>query len=140
MFATLPRFQYDPEKGRFRDYLFRAARNAIARHMGRAGRPTGSADALDGLADSDSPERSAWQSAWESEWMNHHYRLALATVRTTFEPASVAIFERCLKGDSVRDIASSCNLSEQAVHKVKQRIRDRMRDLVADQIRDEEEA
>jgi hypothetical protein len=30
-------------------------------------------------------------------------------------------------------------MSEQAVHKVKQRIRDRMRDLVAEQIRDEEE-
>jgi len=136
-------FEYDPQRGRFRDYLFRCVRNAITRHAIRqkslagagVARPSEPADGL--LTEIAAPDSNE-ASSWENEWMDHHYRLALATVRLTFEPVSVEAFERCLRGDSIRDIADSMAMTEQGVHKIKQRIRDRMQALIAEQIRDED--
>lgn len=137
LFTAVGRFEYDRSRGRFRDYLFRVVRNAISRHAGKR-RPTGDDGRLSELVEARGEDGDGWSQAWEREWEDHHFRLALATVRRTFEPESVAIFERCLRGDAVRDIAADQKTSEQAVHKVKQRIRDRMKELITAQVRDEE--
>lgn len=134
---SLPAFRYDPAKGRFRDYLFRCARNAISEW---AARPKIAGGALDPLvervaADEPSPAEAA---DWEREWVAHHYRLAMETVRRTFEARSVEIFDRSVAGEGVASLAASFGMSEQAVHKVRQRIKARMEDLIAEQIREEE--
>jgi RNA polymerase sigma-70 factor (ECF subfamily) len=134
LLSAFPKFEYDPTKGRFRDYLFRCTRNAILRQKRGNARPREASNALDDLQPP-APETTA---LWEEEWISHHYRIAFATIRATFDPTSVRAFEEVLRGTSVREVAEACGLSEQAVHKVKQRIRDRMRALVAAQIRDEE--
>jgi RNA polymerase sigma-70 factor (ECF subfamily) len=134
LFGSLRRFEYDRSRGRFRDYLFRCTRNAIARQAGKRG-PTPAGDELMDQVEAADPGEV---EAWDREWEDHHYRLAMASIRRSFEPASVAIFERCLRGDAIRDIAADASMSEPAVHKVKQRIRDRMRELIAEQVRDEE--
>jgi DNA-directed RNA polymerase specialized sigma24 family protein len=76
---------------------------------------------------------------WEKEWADHHYRLAMGTVRATFEDRSVQVFDRLLAGDSVRDAAQAFGTSEQAVRKIKQRIRNRLRELIDQQVRDEDQ-
>jgi RNA polymerase sigma factor (sigma-70 family) len=134
LFGSLRRFEYNRSRGRFRDYLFRCTRNAIARQAGkREALPVG--DELMDQVEATDPGEVA---AWDREWEDHHYRLAMASIRRSFDPSSVAVFERCLRGDAIRDIAAETSMSEQAVHKVKQRIRDRMRELIAEQVRDEE--
>jgi RNA polymerase sigma factor (sigma-70 family) len=125
-------FQYDPSRGRFRDYLFRCARNAISQV---ARRPNVRAAALD---DHDGSVPSGEAAAWEREWVAHHYRLALATVRETFDARSVELFEKNVAGMSVASIAREYEMSEQAVHKVRQRIRARMEELVAQQVAEED--
>jgi RNA polymerase sigma factor (sigma-70 family) len=134
LFTSLRQFEYDRSRGRFRDYLFRCIRNAIARDSGRR-RPNAPGDEL--LNQMEAPDASEL-AVWEREWEDHHFRLALTTIRRSFEPASVSIFERCLRGDAIRDIAAETSMSEAAVHKVKQRIRDRMKEIIAEQVRDEE--
>ena len=37
----------------------------------------------------------------EQEWQDHHYRLAMRTIETTFDRRSVQIFARLLAGVSV---------------------------------------
>ncbi len=134
-------FELDPTRGRFRDYLFRATRHEIARLRTRAARPAGPAaaaslDALGGAADAAHDEET--RALFESEWMDQHFRVAFAEIRRTFAGESVAIFERLLRGDGVATVAAAFATSEQAVHKVKQRIRNRMQELVAAQIAEEE--
>jgi predicted ATPase with chaperone activity len=63
--------------------------------------------------------------------MHHHLRLGMRRIRQTYEPRSVQIFERLLEGDSVRHVAKSFGTSEQAVHKVKQRIRNMLKRVIA---------
>lgn len=141
---ALPGFIYDPQRGRFRDYLFRCTDHAIARWA--ASRPKVVSGALgdaeagvrpDGTTDDTGGES---RRLWEEEWVGHHYRLAMRTIRETFEPRSVEIFDRSVGGEPVAQLAASLGMSEQAIHKVRQRIKARMKELIAAQIAEEDDA
>jgi RNA polymerase sigma-70 factor (ECF subfamily) len=136
---VLPDFRYDPARGRFHDYLFRVARSAIADFRAcpdsrrRAVLDEEAAQRLIAPGD-DGPA----DPAWEQEWRDHHLRLALAAVRQTSDPRSVAVFERLLSGASVESAATEFGMSVEAVNKVKQRIRDRVQARIAEQVREED--
>ncbi|MAG56666.1 MAG: hypothetical protein CMJ83_10285 [Planctomycetes bacterium] len=129
---AMPGFQYDPGRGRFRGYLGRVVRNAVRRHQrGQGARFLELGHDLaeaSGMAD----------PIWDREWMLHHYRRAMGTVRRGFEARSVSVFDRILAGDPVQEVATDFDLTVQAVHKVKQRIRRRLQDLVARQVAEED--
>lgn len=132
---SLRGFQYDRERGRFRSYLGQVVRSAMRRHFSR---PETRHRTLDSVALAVTAGEDAADDVWEREWMRHHYRLAMATVRRGFERRSVEMFDRLLGGDAVAQIAKDYATSEQAVHKVKQRVRDRLKELIEVQIREEE--
>lgn len=135
---ALRNFHYASERGRFRTYLGRIVRNAVARFRSH---PNSIAVSLDNSVDpaDDAVGGDQSDAVWEQEWIDHHYRLALRTVRETFDPQSVDIFERLLDGKTVNEVASTYATTEQAVHKIKQRIRARMAELIAAQVREEDE-
>ncbi len=132
-------FEYDPKKGRFRSYLGIVVRNAISQHFRRPGVV---AKALDTavLATTEAQEGGGIDKLWEQEWVRHHYRLAMTTIRETFEPRSVDMFDRLLGGDTVDAVVADFDTTSQAVHKVKQRIRDRLKELIARQVREEDQS
>ena len=80
----------------------------------------------------------ATDEMWEREWVRHHLRVAMQTIRSTYAPQSVEVFDRLLAGRSTRDVAREMEMSEEAVHKVKQRIRNRLQTLVATQLAEED--
>lgn len=139
---SLPQFIYDRNRGRFRDYLFTCVRNSISLWSARPNRR------WEPLDNSGEPNPGAaagsdgadWYDAriWEEEWVAHHYRLAMKTIRDCFDERSIAIFDRSIAGTKPADLAREFAISEQAVHKVRQRIRDRMEELIAQQVRDED--
>jgi RNA polymerase sigma factor (sigma-70 family) len=142
---SLPRFVYDPQRGRFRGYLYRCARNAIAAGKGAAGRPPAGAMALDSRAALVGEEEQAKPDAqaervWEEEWVAHHFRLAMQAVRETFEPRSVEVFNRSIRGEPLASVAESLGISEEAAKKARQRIKARLEGVIARQIAEEDDA
>lgn len=135
--SALRGFQYSPHKGRFRDYLGRTVRNAVARFRARPNPAPLSLDAHEGLADDVRGDDHA-DALWEQQWVDHHYRLALRTVRETFDRKSVEVFERLIEGREVCDVAAEFATTEQAVYKIKQRIRARMEELIVAQVQEED--
>jgi RNA polymerase sigma factor (sigma-70 family) len=133
---AMPGFVYLPERGRFRDYLYRCTRNAISL-LGARSRPLAIAD-----PDVTEDPRAAAESreAWEREWIGHHYRLAMQTVRQSFDPRSIEIFDLSLERRSIAELAARFGMTTQAVHKVRQRIKDRLEQLIAAQLQEEEQA
>ncbi len=131
----LPRFRYDPSRGRFRDYLGVAVRNAVGRHLVR-GRPlarlTEAGDDLRDAAVEDDVD------AWEHEWMLHHYRMAMRRLRADLEDDRAVLLDALLGGAALGDIARDHGSTLHAVSKFKRRVRDRLRALVEQQLRDEE--
>lgn len=145
MVKALPRFVYDPRRGRFRDYLYRCARNAIATWKTGAGRPLGSAAAVDSVGgapgeDGCGPPDAVAEQAWEEEWVAHHFRLAMETVQETFEPQSVEVFQRSMRGEPLASVARALGISEEAAKKARQRIKARLEAVIARQIAEEDDA
>jgi RNA polymerase sigma factor (sigma-70 family) len=134
----LPQFEYQPAKGKFRYYLGRTVKNAIAQHFVRQ---KGGDAALDTAVLATVPASGEDESdqLWEQEWVDHHYRLAMKTIRETFEPRSVQVFEELLSGQSPEEVAAVVGLNAAAVYKIKQRIRDRMKELIDQQVKDEDD-
>lgn len=134
---SLPQFTYDPARGRFRDYLYQTVRSAMTR---QAKGPKKAERALDTtmmavLTDEDESQLAA---LWEREWINHHYRLALDTIRQTFDHRSIEIFDRSVSGVGVDELARAHDMSVDAVYKARQRVRARMEELIAQQLREED--
>lgn len=147
VFASLTKaladFTYDPARGRFRDYLYRCARNGISAWLARPNRDVVPLDTsvvghVTPIGAGDTGRDADAERIWEEEWVSHHYRLAMETIRRTFQARSVALFDRSIAGATVAELAAEFGMSEQAVHKVRQRIRDRMETLIAQQIREED--
>ena len=131
---SMPGFTYDRSRGRFRDYLFQCIRSELSKTTSRA-RPINPPQPLLHDDISIAPELV---SSWEREWVQHHFRLAMSAIRETFDPKSVEIFERSLAGTSTKNLAAEFNTAEDAIHKVRQRIRARLEELVAEQVAAEE--
>lgn len=134
--SAMRRFEYQPQRGRFRSYLGRVVRNAVIRF---AACPDGRMAAL-------SSDGTTWGAAddqpdehWEQEWVAHHLRRAMQTIRRTGEPSRAQIFDRLLAGASVAQVAREREMTTDAVHKVKQRVRVQLSTLIAAQIDDEED-
>ena len=141
--SALKTFVHDPAKGRFRDYLFRAVRNEIARSKARAARPwstTGALvpDDLTTIVDSRDDDGGEARRDFEEEWIDHHYRTALVQLRSSHSAESIAILERLVKGEAVDAVAAAFATTPAAVHKIKQRMRDRMREIIEVQIAKED--
>ena len=135
-------FSYSPTKGRFRDYLGATVRHALQRFNARHG-PGFGGISLDGIAEpageGTGPATEDADALWEREWTDHHFRLAMETIRATFEPRSVEVFERIMAGANVEAVAAEFGMSADAVRHVKHRVLERLKSQVAAQVKAEDE-
>lgn len=138
LIKVIPRFEYDPRRGRFHDYLYRVAHSAIVdwqRCPQARLQAVSENEVVSGMA---AAAEAPCDAEWEAEWRNHHLRRALAHVRQTSDAKSLEVFERLLAGESVAEIAEAFSMTSEAVNKVKQRMRDRVQERIAEQVREEE--
>ncbi len=125
-----PRFSYDRSRGRFRDYLGVAVRNAI-RKLRTPDRALHTDP--DSLVQFQGPDVSL-DERWEQDWIQHHLRSALAKVRRQVDARSVEVFERLLETGDVQAVAADLGIQTAAVQKIKERMRTRLRQVVAEQV------
>jgi RNA polymerase sigma-70 factor (ECF subfamily) len=126
-------YQYDPARGRFRNWLGSVVRNKVAEHRRRPAnrlRATGGeADrgALDRAADQQAPD-AAWEAAFEDSLLltllDAVRRESSARVYLAFELVS-------LEGLSGGEASRLTGLSRNAVYKANQRVLQRLTDLGA---------
>ena len=138
LMRVLPAFRYDPARGRFHDYLYRITRTAIADFRACPDARHLAVVAEEAVEERVTADGRSTDPAWEQEWLDHHLRLALESVRQTSDARSVAVFRRLLAGATVELAAREFDLTTDAVHKVKQRMRDRVQARIAEQVRDED--
>lgn len=126
-------FQYDPARGRFRDWLHRVVRNKVVEFRRRPSeriRPAGgSSDPAVKEAEADEPQPDdAWEAAFESSLLT----VLLDAVRREINPRAYLAFELAALGDlPVGQIARVTGMTRNAVYKTRKRVFNRLVELGA---------
>jgi RNA polymerase sigma factor (sigma-70 family) len=120
-------FEYDPGRGRFRDWLGTVTRNKITRFFESKGRE-GSAIGNDKSAQL---EASAEDPEWSANLHARILEVALVRIRVDFEPSTWDAFERiwCV-GLPAPEVARTLAMTIDAVYAAKSRVLRRLREEV----------
>jgi len=130
VFKAMDRFQYDPNKGRFRGYLRTAVTHAMARRASVRARQEPNLDP-EGLAALANVDDSA-DAEWEREWQLHRLRQAMRSIAGEFEPTTLEAFRlHVLAGWPVDDTARHLGLSPASVYQAKSRVLKRLKERIA---------
>jgi RNA polymerase sigma-70 factor (ECF subfamily) len=123
-------FRYQPERGRFRDWLLTIARRRLIRlQVRRAGHPVARLGSeLPEPAGDDEPDPE-WNEAFNAQVL----RTALQRIRPHFEASSWRVFERIwLEEGSAAEVADELSMSLEAVYRAKSRVLRRLEEEVVD--------
>jgi RNA polymerase sigma factor (sigma-70 family) len=121
-------FEYQPQRGRFRDWLLLIARRRLFRFFDRRarhGEVHGQADALD-QAEDHTPDAD-WNDAFSARVLE----VALKRIQPDFEPATWRAFERVwLENRPAPETAAELSMKIQLVYKAKSRVLKRLTEEV----------
>jgi len=125
IFKTSKTFRYNPQKGRFRDYLRQVIRrNAIDIIRRRGDQAEAAETAVDCAVD-------PMAAKWESEWRAHVLNQALVQLRNDLEPRTYQAFELyALKGEPPRAVAQFLGIPLGRVYLAKNRATAKLRRMV----------
>ncbi len=130
---SMPDFQYDPAKGRFRSYLKTVVVHAIQRILRQKQGETALEDIVQvGEVDSSSEE------TWEKEWRQYHLQQAMHTIEVEFNAKDRAAFEAyAVQGRDAKQTAETLGLSLDQVYQAKSRILARLSEVIERQVQEE---
>jgi RNA polymerase sigma factor (sigma-70 family) len=123
--GTVGRWQYDPQQGTFRGWLFGLTRHKLARFLQqRQKQPVGSGDTgAHRLLDEQPAAELAPETAWEEEFQRQLFRLAGDHVREKAAPTTWQAFWRtAVEGKSGAAVAAELGLSVGAVYVARSRV------------------
>jgi RNA polymerase sigma factor (sigma-70 family) len=126
-------YQYDPDRGRFRDWLGTVVRNDVAAHRRRpANRVRGAGGDSDVPALDTADDQQDADAAWETAFENSLLLALLSAVRREMSPRTYLAFELVgLEGISGNQAARMTGLSRNAVYKAHKRVLERLVELGA---------
>ena len=138
--ASLPRFVYEPQRGRFRDWLFRVTRSKLSNfHRARQRQPAGSAgsgqtDVHELLREQPDPAEAADPAEalrWEQSWHRQTFDWAVKVIRDEFHPATwKAFWATAVEGRAVKEVGDELGMSAGAVYIARSRVLSRLREAV----------
>lgn len=133
---SLPHFEYDPAKGKFRSYLKTIVQRAVYDRFRRKGGASATVS-MEEAGESSAASADA-DFAWEVEWRQHHVRTAMRDIESEFSPRSMRAFEAyAINGNSVESVAQEVGVSVDKVYQCKSRIMKRLGEVIARQIEEE---
>ncbi len=131
--AALPRFEYDPRRSTFRNWLFTVVRSKFNNHLaGAARRPRAAGDTT--LARyTDLAADAATEEAWRQEHRSWLVRWAATRVQPEFNESTWDAFWRtAVLGESAGTVARDLGLSVNAVYIARSRVTRRLRATIDD--------
>jgi RNA polymerase sigma-70 factor (ECF subfamily) len=124
-------FTYQPERGRFRDWLGLLTHRKLLNWRAKQGREvagTGGNDSGDALARVVAPEAD---NDWTAEFNQHVLRAALERIRPRFEPATWQAFELVwLENRPAPEAATTLGVPVAAVYVAKSRVLKQLREEI----------
>jgi RNA polymerase sigma-70 factor (ECF subfamily) len=103
MHQAIPQFQYDPERGRFRDWLGTTTLHEISRHQRKARR---AGQGVGGGEDLVERTQATADPAWIEEFNAYMFQLALERIRPSFDDETWRAFELTWLNDVKPQVAA----------------------------------
>jgi RNA polymerase sigma-70 factor (ECF subfamily) len=123
---SIGEFDYQPEKGRFRNWLGTIVRNEINRFFRKRNRP-GVANGT-GMDDLLNQVESPPETVWNDDFQRHILAAALQRIRPHFQDHTWAMFERVwLAGAAAPQVAREVGLPIARVYEAKSKVLKRLR-------------
>jgi len=133
-FKVADRFEYDPNKGRFRGYLKRITLNAIRQRYRKPQEKQLDQYGLSSVLD----PRDDLEVAFDREWIEHLLVEALTEARPKFEPKTWESFNLYgRRGLSAKQTGERLGMTAEAVRHAKSRVMKTVREIVT-RLREEE--
>ena len=131
--GSIGRFEYDPQIGKFRSWLFTVARYTLNRLRTKRGRqPVGSGNPalmneLENLAES----KEESDSDWDEEYEQRLFEWAADQIRSSFRESTwQAFWQTAVEGKKPKDVASELSMSVGSVYVAKNRVVSRLREKI----------
>lgn len=119
-------FEYQPGRGRFRDWLGALVRSRLAEFYARKGRAVDIGNALG--ADFDANLPGMVPAEWPVQFHDHLLRLAMERARTDFEPQNWRAFEMAwIENRPASEVARLLSITVSTVYVAKFRVLERLR-------------
>ncbi|MEM9082157.1 MAG: sigma-70 family RNA polymerase sigma factor [Planctomycetota bacterium] len=132
--SSMKRFEYDPNKGRFRSFLQTVTKRTIFARF-RQNKRAGTQLSFDENTDAATDD---FNTVWEDEWRQYHMRQAMEFAHRTASQSDLAAFRAyVIEGRSPREVAAALEMSVDSVYQAKSRLLKLIRDQVTAQIDEE---
>lgn len=127
---TMPEFQYEPGRCRFKGWLRHLTQKRIADQFRKRGRnpaapgvgpsTSGGTPALERLP---APESASLEEIWDKEWQQRLFEAALERIKAEVNPEHYQLFDFCvLRGLPVKEVAARLEVSAAQVYLAKHRV------------------
>jgi len=129
--SAIKEFQYDPERGTFRGWLFTIVENCVRQFSAqqRPGR-RGSGDTRILRALAEHPAHDL-QEEWDQQYARHLLERAAYDVRGDFQESTWrAFWATAIEGQAPKDVAAELHISVASVYMAKHRITERLRQQI----------
>jgi RNA polymerase sigma factor (sigma-70 family) len=127
----MPRFHYEPAKGRFRAWLRSIMVNQLrAFWRSQQSRPKADSKFFDHILEQLEDEKSDLSRLWDQEHDQHVSRRLLALIEPDFSPTTWQAFRRLMDGAKAKGIAADLGISANAVYLAKSSVIKRLREEI----------
>ncbi len=122
-------FDYDKQKGGFKNWLYRIASGKVVDHLRKRREKQADTQALEGLVDpSPTPD-----DHWEQTWKNEHLKYCVEQVRSHVSEMNYRAFHMLLFEDcTVDEVRARLGMNANQVYKAKSRVLLRVRKIWAE--------
>ncbi len=129
--GAIERFEYDPERGTFRSWLYTIARNKIRDHIRRSAKnPRGSGSTAVHRMVEESPDPAA-EEDWDLDYKRQMFRWAAEKTQHEFtEGVWQAFWKTAVDEQPAADVAASLDMSPGAVYIARHRVIKRLREKI----------
>ena len=125
LWKKLPKFDYEPERGKFRTWLYEVVKNHVFDHLNS--KRTKNERKNRALDDWKSPSTdSEIKRVMDKEWKAYVTSLAMKRIKDKFSTQNLEIFNRLLRGENPRALAEEYGVKSNSISKVKNRIKERL--------------
>ena len=127
--ARLPKFEYDPAKGRFRNWMLTIVDNQIKQQFRKRRDQRAATAILDALADPDDS-----RAMWEPIVIREQMKICLDLARREFSAETFETFRRSFVDEEpTKDICADMNVTPNKVHLARHRVLRRLKELMVEQ-------